>query len=173
MAGRALELRRAFDRAFAEPPVEAGSATESLLAFKAGGDAYAVRLAEIGGLFADLTLVRLPSPVPEFLGVVGLRHDVVPVYSLGRLLGNENGGDTPRWVIAVRASHPVAFAFEEFEGYLRVPTSALLAAGPGVVSSQVPTTVRLADGARGVVSIGSLLETIEQRIRHLFPTKEQ
>jgi purine-binding chemotaxis protein CheW len=173
MLQRAADLRRAFDRTFSEPPARGAEDTQSLLALRAGGGAYAVRLAEIAGLFADRTTVPLPSPVSEFLGVAGLRHGVVPVYSLGGLLGHAPGGDPPRWLIVARAAHPVAFAFERFEGHLRVSPSAVLRSRNEAALAHVPATVRLADGMRGVVSIGSLLETIEDRIRRAGTAKEQ
>ena len=172
MIERAADLRRAFDETFSEPPAGAAEGTESLLALRAGGEAYAVRLAEITGLFTDRTVVRLPSSVSEFLGVAGIRRDVVPIYSLRSLLGHERGGDPPRWLITARAAHPVAFAFEQFEGYLQVSPSAVLPRDEAA-SAPVPGTLRLADGVRGVLSIGSLLKTIEDRIRRIGATKEQ
>lgn len=173
MAGRAAELRRAFDETFSEPPVERTGDFENLLALNAGGDTYAVRLAEIAGLFANLTTVRLPSPVPEFLGVAALRHDLVPVYSLRGVLGRGMGGDPPRWLIVARPEHPVALAFEGFEGYLRVPPSALLSSKGDAATGPAPATVRLADGGRALLSIGSLLKTIEDCVRRTSLTKEQ
>ena len=55
LPGGADELRRAFDRSFAEAPGGApeADALESLLAIRVGGDPYALRLSEIAGLFAD------------------------------------------------------------------------------------------------------------------------
>lgn len=169
----AVELRRAFDQTFAEAPAARAEDVESLVAIRAGGEAYAVRLAEITGLFADRTSVPLPSPLLAFLGVAGLRHDVVPVYSLRSLLGYAPGGDPPRWLIIARAAHPVAFAFERFDGYLRVPPSAVLPSRKNAPRAHVPATVRLPDGMRGVVSIGSLLETIADRIRRIGMNEEQ
>ena len=171
--GRAAELRRAFDQAFSEPPVGGVGEMENLLALRSGGDAYAVRLAEISAFFTDRTTVHLPSPVPEFLGVAGLRNDVVPVYGLRGLLGHAMGGEPPRWLIVARATHPVAFAFEQFDGYLRVPPSAVFESRDRPASTHVPASVRLGDGLRGVVSIASLIRTIEDRNRHPGTTKEQ
>ena len=169
---RAADLRRAFDQAFCEAPAGPAQETESLLALRVGGGAYAVRLDEIAGLFADQAIVRLPTAVTEFLGVSGLRHDVVPVYDLRSLLGYTVGGDRPRWLVTARSPHPVAFAFEHFEGHLRVLRSASLPSRDGAGSAHVRATLSLADGPRGVVSIAALLETIEDRIRRLGKAKE-
>lgn len=53
MGERAASLRRAFDRAFAERPQKAVVTLEDLLAVRIATDAYAVRLTEINGLFAN------------------------------------------------------------------------------------------------------------------------
>ena len=66
----------------------------------------------------------------------------------------------------------MAFAFEQFDGYLQVSPSAVLPRGEAA-SAPVPGTLRLPDGVRGVLSIGSLLKTIEDRIRRIGTTKEQ
>lgn len=173
MMRRAADLALAFDRTFGEPHAGAAEETEGLLTLRTGAGTYAVRLAEIAGLFADRTIVRLPSPVPEFIGVVGLRQDVVPVYSLQGLLGDVMRGDAPRWLIIARAAHPVAFAFDQFEVYLRVPASAVLVSAGEAAPAHVRASVRLVDGVRRIVSIGALLETIEDHIRRIGITKEQ
>jgi chemotaxis signal transduction protein len=171
MRETAADLRREFDHSFSELPAGIAEKTESLLALRAGGGAYAVRLVEIAGLFADRRTIRLPSPVPQFLGVASLRHEAVPVYSLRSLLGHLPGGEPPRWLIVARGTHPVAFAFEAFEGYLQLPVSGVLAS-EGDASAHVPHTFVGADGMRGVVSIASLLETLEGFVRRTGTTKE-
>jgi chemotaxis signal transduction protein len=173
MAGRVAELRRTFDRAFSEPPTRGATETEGLLAIRSGGDGYAVHLAEISGLFVDRTIVRLPSPLPEFLGVAGLRHEVVPVYSLPILLGHGARGGQPRWLLVARAAYPVALAFEQFEGHLRVHPTAILPATGGAQRTHVSATVRHAESVRGLVSLASLLTAIEDRVRTIGTSKEQ
>jgi chemotaxis signal transduction protein len=172
VTGRAADLRRVFDQAFSEPPVRLAEESESLLALRAGPGVLAVRLSEITGLFTGRRIVRLPSPVPDFLGVAGLRHDAVPVYSLKSLLGYGAGGEVPRWLITARAAHPVAFAFEHFEGHLRVLPSDIQASDDATGHAHVPAGLNLPAGRRGVVSLKSLLATIEERIRRTATTKE-
>ena len=55
---RAAELRRDFDRAFAEPIRLDTTITEDLLAIRVGGQACAIRLNEIAGLFAGKSISR-------------------------------------------------------------------------------------------------------------------
>jgi chemotaxis signal transduction protein len=170
---RLAALRGAFDQAFSEPAARGGAETEGLLAIRSGGCGYAVHLAEVGGLFVDRTIVRLPSPLPQFLGVAGLRHDVVPVYSLSGLLGHGAGGGLHRWLLVVRASHPVALAFEEFDGHLRVLPSAIAPAASGAQGMHVSATVRHAETVRGLVSLASLMKAIDDRGRAIGTRKEQ
>jgi purine-binding chemotaxis protein CheW len=170
--GTAAELRQAFDRAFAEPPGAPAEPHEALLAIRAGGAAFAVPLAELTALFVDRRVTRLPSLVPDLLGVAGLRHEVVPVYSIGSLLGGPRSDGVPRWLVVTRGSQAVALAFDRFDGYLRVPRSAIL---PPTDAAQehVSASVRHADAVLGVVDVASLLKGIQARNRALVTTKEQ
>jgi len=120
LSGRAAELRRAFDRSFAVPQNATVEDSVELLAIRAGGAGYAIRLAAVSGLFADRTVTALPSPVPELLGVAAFRGTVVPVYDLGVLLGHARSGK-PRWLVLDTGTPAVGLAFEELDGHLRVP----------------------------------------------------
>jgi chemotaxis signal transduction protein len=125
---RAAEMRLAFDRGFADPVRFDTTATESLLAIRAGAQACAIRLSEVTGLFADKKITRVPGSVAALLGIAGFRGAIVPVYSLQLLLGQSGdpaGARTPRWLV-IAASAPVALAFEAFEGQLRVLPDAIL-----------------------------------------------
>ena len=50
---RAAELRRDFDRGFADPPFVVSETRQDLLAIRLGARRLAIRLSEIAGLFAD------------------------------------------------------------------------------------------------------------------------
>jgi purine-binding chemotaxis protein CheW len=167
---RAAALRRAFDRSFAEPPRAGTEEVEALLTLRVGGDAYAVKLADITGLVADRKIVSLPSAAPGFLGIAGLRGSMVPVWSLGALLGCGPTRQAPRWLILVgdgASRQAVGLAFEQFDGHLTIPRSALsggLAGAQDATSrSYVEQSVRVAGAQRGVLSISSLTEAIRQR----------
>jgi len=169
-ATRAAGLRRAFDPSFAEPPRAGTGAVEALLTLRVGGDAYAVKLADITGLVADRKVVSLPSAAPEFLGIAGLRGGTVPVWSLGALLGYGTTRQMPRWLILVgddATRQAVGLAFEQLDGHLTVPRAALsgspAAAADAASRAHVDQTVRVADAQRGVLSISSITEVIRQR----------
>jgi chemotaxis signal transduction protein len=159
MTDIAAALRRAFDRSFAEPLPAGLAAFEDFLAIRIGGTAYAVRLPEIAGLHAGRKVVPIPRTAPELLGIVGLRGTVVPVFDLRVLLGCPEGAG-PRWLMLARSSQPVALAFEQFEGYLRIAA----APEPALKTSRhISEAVLVAGVPRPIIDMASLLEAIARR----------
>jgi chemotaxis signal transduction protein len=124
VAGRAAELRQAFDRAFAEPVRFDTTSKEDLLAVRVATQAFAIRLSEISGLFAGKKITPVPGSHAALCGIAGFRGAIVPVYDLQILLGHP-GTATPRWLV-IAAAAPVALAFEAFEGQLRISRDAIL-----------------------------------------------
>lgn len=172
VAMRASDLRDAFDRSFAEPPHEVTDEIEKLLGLHVGEDEYAVRLSEISGLLPEQTIVPLPSPAPELLGIVGVRGAIVPVYSLGALLGHGPTSSSLGWIMLVGADVPIGLAFEEFKGHLRVPRSEISVAGDGASQSYVHETVRVSDTLRGIISVKSVVLALTQRLGTAGSIKE-
>jgi chemotaxis signal transduction protein len=162
-AGRAAELRRVFDQSFALPVSAGTEVAENLMEIRLAGTIYAVRVAEIGGLFADVRITFVPSAVPELLGIGGFRGAILPVYDLRALLG-QPGEASPRWVI-VAAAVPVALAFGGFERQISVGREAIVPEAGGGTSRHVRDVVRLDGGVRPVLSIASVLEAITIRVR--------
>jgi chemotaxis signal transduction protein len=83
----------------------------------------------------------LPGPVPALLGLAGFGGTIVPVYDLAALLGHP-GPDRPRWLVLAAGAPPLALAFAELDGHVRVPAAAIVTdghAGP--------------DGVRGMVTL--------------------
>ncbi len=159
MTDSAATLRRAFDRSFGLPPPAAHAAFEDFLAIRMGGAAYAVRLSEIAGLHSGRTVVPIPRTAPELLGIVGLRGTVVPVFDLRGLLGCPEGAH-PRWLMLARAPQPVALAFEQFDGHVRIagaPVPAL------TTSRHISGAVLVAGVPRPIIDMASLLEAIAKR----------
>ena len=124
LSDRAAELRLAFDRSFAAPPRLDTVSEGDFLGIRLAGNPYAIRLSDIAGLFADKAITRVPNSVPSLIGIAGFRGAIVPVYSLELLLGHSVGG-TPRWM-TIAAHVSVAFAFEGFDGHLRLSRDAIL-----------------------------------------------
>ncbi len=158
---RAEELRRVFDRSFAESVIEEAQ-QEDFLAIGVGNDPYVVRLNEIATLLADRPITRLPSPVPELLGIVGCRGAIVPVYDLRALLGYSAEG-TPRWLM-IAAAEPVALAFDTFDGHLRLPRETREPEGRVEPTRQhVREVVRAGGVVRPIVRLASVVETIKRK----------
>jgi hypothetical protein len=141
MIATALELRAAFDRAFAEPPPPAVEHAD-VLAIRAGGAAHALPQRQLAALRTDLQIVGLPSRARAFLGVAVVHGTILPVWDLGLLVG-AGPVRAPRWCAIVRGES-AALAFDHLDGYLRVA---------------VPIGVAIAHGDRsyGVVDLAGLL----------------
>jgi purine-binding chemotaxis protein CheW len=160
MTGRAAALRRDFDRSFTVAPLGAEAAKLDLLAVQMGTKRFALRLSDIAGLFADKKIVDVPGAGPTLLGIAGFRGAIAPVYDLQKMLGL-GAGHAPRWLV-IAAAAPVAFAFEAFEGQLRVSPAAIRAQtaddAHGVTTSFVET-----DGVlRPIIELSSVLNTIKR-----------
>jgi chemotaxis signal transduction protein len=166
----ALEMRREFDRAFAQAPAAEGAAWEDLLVVRAGQDAYAVRLREVAGLFLDTRIVRFPGAPPAQLGLVGLRGTILPAYDLRAMLGYAVGG-APRWLLTA-ASARVALAFDRFEGHRRVSRETITQARLGARLSHASQVVHLDDDVRPVVDMSSIINAITQLVRPRAAVKE-
>jgi chemotaxis signal transduction protein len=122
---RAMEMRREFDHAFAKPVQFDETPREKLLGIRAGGQACAIRLAEVAGLHADKKITPVPGGHAALLGIAGFRGTILPVYDLPGLLG-ATGEPSPRWLVIAKAA-PVALAFEAFEAQLLVRPDAIVA----------------------------------------------
>ena len=162
----AAALRREFDRSFASAPVTEIARLENMLAVRVGGDAYAIRVAEIGGMYADRRVVPLPSVMPSLLGMTGFRGQLAPVYDLAALLGYPPR--TPaRWLVLVRGRHSVALAFDTFEAQLVVPPERVVTLSDAGNASRphVRGAVAQGDGSvRPVLDLPSVLGDIQQRV---------
>jgi chemotaxis signal transduction protein len=155
------ELRRTFDRSFAEAPAADAGAYDDLLDIRVGGDPYAVSLGDAAGLFADRRVTPLPGSVAEMRGVVGLRGAILPVYDLRALFGYPKG-PIPRWLLVI-AHTPVALAFEGFEGHLRVPRAAIASApdrSAAQRSRHIHDVVRTDTFVRPIIHMVSVVEAI-------------
>jgi len=123
-----------------------------------------MRVSQITGLATDRKIIVLPSPVPELLGVAGIRGGLVPVYSLAALLGHSHEVNHPRWLALCGAEELVGLAFGDFEGYLKVSSSQIFVDSRNhAMREHVRDAVRTADVVREIVNIPSVVETIKRR----------
>jgi chemotaxis signal transduction protein len=153
---RALELRRAFDRSFAEAAVSIQSESEDLLAIRVAGEPYALRMRELSGLSLCRKLVPLPSRMPHLLGLVAVRGALIPVHELGTALGHVKGGKPARWLAVCGGLEPIALAFEELEAFMRVRRSDVVAAHGQRVGPHAAGLVRREGVTRVLVDVASV-----------------
>jgi chemotaxis signal transduction protein len=162
---RSTELRRAFDRSFAEAPVTRATELDDLLEIRVALDAYAIHLDQVTGVFADKPITSLPGSFPELLGIAGFRGAIVPVYDLRTLLGYPRG-ESQRWLILTAGETRIALAFDLFEGHTRVARTAIAEEDAGETQRHhVREVVRTATHVRPIVHLPSILEVIRKRAR--------
>ncbi|HVY18717.1 MAG TPA: chemotaxis protein CheW [Bauldia sp.] len=158
--GHADALRAEFDRAFAEAPTGAHAEQVDLLAVRLGGDPFAIRLSDTSGLYSDRRLTPVPSAHREFRGMAGVRGALVPVYDLAAAMGYPPG-NTLRWLVIAREAL-VGFAFDQFDGQLRIDRTAVLA-HESTSREHVHEVARSADVSYPIVHLPSLIAVIGKR----------
>jgi purine-binding chemotaxis protein CheW len=164
IASKATELRDEFDRSFALPPAQAAQELEDLLAIRVAGDPYAIRLREIAAIITGRKLVAVPAATPDFLGISGTREGIVAVFGLATILGHAQAADSARWMILCGADEPIALGFSDFEGYLRLPKSALHTDEELRGTHKYVDAVASTDsGLRAVLGIPLVVATIRNR----------
>jgi purine-binding chemotaxis protein CheW len=164
----AAELRRRFDESFAAPPAARAADLERLLLLRIAGEGYALALAEVAGLAAGRTITRIPSRIPEVLGLAALRGIIFPVLDLAALLGHGGSGGQPRWLVIVRGLEPLALGFDGFERYLELPRAELhgvASQDPAASRSYVHALARARDQLWAVLDLASLSETVRRKER--------
>jgi hypothetical protein len=155
-------LRAEFDAAFGAPPRRASQAV-GLLAIRIGNAAFAVRLLQAGGLVTVRAIAPVPSRRPELLGIAALRGEVLPVYSLARLVLRADDVEPPRWLILAGAPDRVALAFAAFDGHLVAAASDLHPLVEGEGRTDHVMEIQAGAPARPVLSLPSLVAAITGR----------
>ena len=163
LAASALALREEFDRAFAMPPAPPEAGAPQLLAIRAGGQPYALRLSAIRGLYVDRRVQALPSRLPELIGLTGVRGQAVPVFDLALLLGLAPQR-APRWLALAAGRHSAAFAFDQFDAHHAARPEDFL---PAPQHAFVDAAVRMDDMPRPLLSLQSLIDDLERRCQRL------
>lgn len=169
MLDRAAELRQQFDRSFAEPLAPSAPVTTDFIAIGLGPDILALRVSEIEALRADITLVPVPSPIPEFMGLAGLRGKLTPVYDLGVLLGYPP--TTGRWLALVE-NRSVAFAFDSYREHFRIEAGTGIAGRSGGRGRYINSIAQRGDQAWPIIDLVSLVAALRQRAASVSPKQE-
>lgn len=148
---RIIRLRDEFDRSFAEPARRHDLEHVELLAIGAGGRPYAMRLSQTAGLHPDRPITPVPSPIGPLLGLAGFAGTVVPVYDLAALLGHPGEG-RPRWLVLTAGAPPLALAFHDLDGHVRVDAAAIVDEADGDRGS-LRGMVALSGGSRPIIDV--------------------
>jgi purine-binding chemotaxis protein CheW len=157
---RADVLRQIFDESFAAAPVIADETFEGMLAIRVCGDAYAIALSEVHGLFVDRKVVPLPGRSSQSMGITCLRTGIVAVYSLRALLGYPPSDTPARWLISAGERQAFALAFERLDAYARVPRSQILSAPATERETYLQGTAAIAGERLSIISLGSIARSI-------------
>ena len=137
-------------RAVAAVRNEARAAGVEVLAFRVGGERYAV---EVKAVFVALDargLTPLPATPPWVLGAIVARTRVVPVLDLRALLGLEGGGmtDLAKIIVVEHEGELFGLAAEDVEGKLEVPPEGLARPPEGPFAWVAPDRLALLDLSR-------------------------
>jgi purine-binding chemotaxis protein CheW len=124
--------------------------TQPVLAFRVGGERYAVDVHEVFQVLEARGLSTLPGTPPWLLGALVARTRVVPVLDLRLLLGLTGGGmsDLSKVVVVEQAGDAFGLAAEELEGRIEVPRAGLAPAVSGPFQWVAPDRLALLDLAR-------------------------
>jgi purine-binding chemotaxis protein CheW len=144
---RVLEER---GRAVAPARTEAVAEGVPVLAFRVGGERYAVAVAAVFQVLDARGLSPLPACPPWLLGAMVARTRVVPVLDLRALLGLDGGGmsDLSKVVVVEHDGDVFGLAAEELEGRLEVPREGLARGGTGPFEWVAPDRLALLDLSR-------------------------
>lgn len=151
----ARSLRDKFDASFAVAHESKAIAELDFLAVRIGGDAYALPLAELAGVFADRPITPAPSRSAALIGLAGVRSSIVPVFDLGVLLGYARSA-SPRWIVIC---NQIGFAFEVLEGHVRVETSAITSQASRPHTSEV---ARMNGQLRSIIRLSSIVSAVSR-----------
>lgn len=169
---RAALLREAFDQGFAQPAALPAPAArgEALLAVRVGPDPYLLPLAALSGVVRDRPLLRLPTAVPAFLGLVGVRAELVPVYGLRALLGYPPADDARGGWLALAREARVGLLFDAYDGQLTAAPEELVPhRAPGAAAALTPRAARVDGVVRPLVDLSATLRLIQQQGPHAAP----
>jgi len=173
VARRIELLRTEFDGSFAEPARRHTVEHVELLAVRAGGRPYALRLSQTAGLHPDRPVTPLPSPLPALLGLAGFAGTVVPVFDLAALLGHPIA-TRPRWLVLASGTPPLAFAFHDLDGHVRVAAGAIVAESDGgAAGGSLRGMVGLPGGTRPIVDVPAARAAVHALAGHQHTSEEE
>jgi chemotaxis signal transduction protein len=159
----AAELSRIFDESFVRETISSYARYERFLLIRAGEEPFAVRTLDVAELVAGTRVVRVPSHMPETLGILAIRGVLVPVFELARLLGRSASGRRQSWVMVINRESPIALAFDKFDGQVEVSQSAVYDDDRPEPQTYVRQIVKIGASVRAIVDVGGMVRAISER----------
>jgi purine-binding chemotaxis protein CheW len=143
-------------RAVARPREEPRTAGVQVVAFRLGGERYAVEVGAVFQVVEAAGLSPLPATPPWVLGAVVARTRVVPVLDLRALLGLEGGGmsDLSKIVVLEHEGELFGIAVEDVEGRVDLERETLATPSDGPFVWIAPDRLALLDLSRVGASAG-------------------
>lgn len=154
----ASELRMQFDQSFAAPQSLDVEPRESLLAVRAGDRQLALRVAQIAAVRRCPEITPLPSHSETLLGIGAVHGKLLGIHSLAALVGGTRAPGAPRWIVV--CDDAVALAFEELEGFARVPASDIRGSGDSTSATEF---VSIGGERRESINLRTYLDSISAR----------
>jgi purine-binding chemotaxis protein CheW len=161
MTERVLEMRRAFDGAFALPRAARATDVEQAVIVQAGAQLLACRIHEVTRFESDRKVIPLAG-LPGLVGVAGIRGKLVPVYDLATVIGAPAAGAT-RWLALCGEGETIGLAFSRIDRFVRVPREDVYAIDEAAATSHVRQLLRAGTTAYHVLDVGSVLSAIRAR----------
>lgn len=157
------ELRRAFDESFAAPISQRERSAVAFLTLRAAGYPLALPLVDLARIEGRRKVVPLPTESPDFVGLAGIQGRLVPVYDLALLLGIAQPPTPWQWLALCAGTDALAFAFESFHGYLRVPQSQVGIPENENAREYLSQAVRDGQTVWRIVRVPALVAAVRQR----------
>lgn len=161
LAARLTTYREAFDYAFAKPADAPRENLVDVLLFRLGSAAFAARLSQLNGLRTFNRVVPMPGSSPLLLGIIGVRGEIIPVFSLASLLGCSADG-SGHWLALCNGTEPVGLAFDEFLGLHRVRSADLYSEKASGGEQHAREMARCGSRVVPVIDIDSIIHQIRR-----------
>jgi len=159
------DLRRVFDASFAAPPRAAETEGELVLAIRAAGKAWAIRLRDVDGVHECRKIVPLPESPPSLLGITAIRGRLYAAHLLSKLLGGD-AAETPRWLVIAGGDEPLGLAIEAIDACLEVSPAEIVAVESGEAGGGAFVREIVMQGAlaRGILDIPTLVARARREV---------
>jgi purine-binding chemotaxis protein CheW len=133
-----------------------------LLAIRIGSEPYALRLTELGGVFENRPVIRLPSPLLELRGLCAIRGAIAPVYDLAMLLGY-GACQSPSAIVLSAFGPALALGFDAIEGRLRVPAASIATLDAATWHSPLRQRLQSPHTERPIIELRAVTAAIHRR----------